>query len=142
MAEVVLRARLADAGLSGAVAVDSAGTGGWHAGEPADPRATAALRAAGYDVSDGDHTARRFDRGWFGRYDLVVALDRGHERALRRLATTPEQAGKIRLLRTDGLDVPDPYYGDEGDFAACLRTIVSAVPGLLDTIRQGALEGT
>jgi len=34
MADVVLSARVADAGLDDVVEVVSAGTGGWHAGEP------------------------------------------------------------------------------------------------------------
>ncbi|RKN43260.1 low molecular weight protein-tyrosine-phosphatase [Streptomyces hoynatensis] len=136
MAEAVFRARLAEeaagpAGPGGEAVADSAGTGGWHVGEPADPRATEALRAAGYDLPDDWHTARRFEAAWFGRYDLVVALDRGHERALRRLAPTPGDAAKIRLLRGDGRDVPDPYYGDAEDFAQCLKIIEDAMPGLL-----------
>ncbi|WP_394813807.1 low molecular weight protein-tyrosine-phosphatase [Streptomyces litchfieldiae] len=138
MAEAVLRARLVEEGLADRVRVASAGTGGWHADEPADPRATAALRAAGYDVAPEDHVARRFEPAWFARYDLVVALDRGHARALRRLAPTPAAAARVRLLRADGLDVPDPYYGDDGDFAECLNIIEDAVPGLLDAIRQEA----
>ena len=116
------------------VVADSAGTGGWHVGEPADPRATEALRAAGYDLADDWHTARRFEAAWFDRYDLVVALDRGHERTLRRLAPTPEAAAKIRLLRGDGKDVLDPYYGDAEDFAQCLKVIQDAMPGLLASL--------
>ena len=56
MAEIVLRHRLAEHGLSEAVSVRSAGTGAWHVGEPADPRARATLKAHGYSV---DHTARQ-----------------------------------------------------------------------------------
>ncbi|WP_438363667.1 low molecular weight protein-tyrosine-phosphatase [Streptomyces marincola] len=136
MAEAVLRARLAEAGLGAHVLVDSAGTGGWHAGDPADPRATAALVAAGYDARPADHTARQFEAEWFPRYDLVVALDRGHARALRRLAPGPEQAAKVRLLRAGDLDVPDPYYGEDEGFADCLALIEESVPDLLDTIRR------
>ena len=46
MAEAVLRAKLADAGLGRRVAVDSAGTGDWHVGGPMDRKAGSALRRA------------------------------------------------------------------------------------------------
>ncbi|MCZ9340716.1 low molecular weight phosphotyrosine protein phosphatase, partial [Streptomyces sp. TRM76130] len=120
MAEAVFRARVADAGLDGLVEVDSAGTGGWHEGEGADPRTMDVLTAGGYAL---DHTARQFHASWFSRLDLVVALDSGHLRALRRLAPTGRDAAKVRLLRSydpasdaDDLDVPDPYYGGVDGF--------------------------
>ncbi|MFG2498324.1 low molecular weight protein-tyrosine-phosphatase [Streptomyces sp. NPDC048441] len=148
MAESVFRARLDDAGLGGLVQVDSAGTDGWHEGDGADPRTVAVLEAAGYE---GDHVARRFQVSWFSRLDLVIALDTGHLRTLRRLAPTPADADKVRLLRsydptaTDlgtlhDLDVPDPYYGDADGFEACLRMVEAASDGLLDAVRE-KMEG-
>ena len=41
MADVVLSARVADAGLDDRVTVSSSGTGGWHVGDPMDRRAAA-----------------------------------------------------------------------------------------------------
>lgn len=97
MAEVIFRARVAEAGLDGLVEVDSAGTGGWHEGDGADPRTVAVLEENGYATG---HTARQFQPSWFSRLDLVVALDSGHLGALRRLAPTEEDARKVRLLRS------------------------------------------
>ncbi|MEV5593471.1 low molecular weight protein-tyrosine-phosphatase [Streptomyces sp. NPDC052496] len=97
MAEAVFRARIEEAGLEELVAVDSAGTGGWHEGDGADPRTVAVLRAAGYEE---DHTARQFRAEWFETLDLVIALDDGHLRTLRRLAPTTQDAAKVRLLRS------------------------------------------
>ena len=85
MAESVFRARVAEAGLDGLVEVDSAGTGGWHEGDAADPRTVSVLEENGYDSG---HTARQFQPSWFARLDLVIALDAGHLKALRRLAPT------------------------------------------------------
>ncbi|MGV9559149.1 low molecular weight protein-tyrosine-phosphatase [Streptomyces sp. NPDC003401] len=137
MAEAVFRARVAEAGLGDAVEVDSAGTDGWHAGEGADPRAVSVLEENGYTV---EHTARVFEQSWFGRLDLVVALDGGHLRALRRLAPTDEDAQKVRLLRAydpaaADLDVPDPYYGGRDGFEECLQMVEEASAGLLAAIR-------
>ncbi|MFI8088970.1 low molecular weight protein-tyrosine-phosphatase [Streptomyces sp. NPDC086080] len=138
MAESVFRARVAAAGLDGLIKVDSAGTGGWHEGKGADPRARTVLRENGYD---SDHAARRFDPSWFARLDLVVALDSGHLKALRRLAPTRQDADKVRLLRSydptagDDLDVPDPYYGEADGFEQCLEMVETASTGLLAAVR-------
>ncbi|CAL9507654.1 low molecular weight protein-tyrosine-phosphatase [Streptomyces sp. Tu 3180] len=139
MAESVFRARVAEAGLDGLVEVDSAGTGGWHEGDGADPRTVAVLRESGYGTG---HTARQFDPSWFARLDLVIALDSGHLEALRRLAPTERDADKVRLLRSydpaagDDLDVPDPYYGGADGFDACLEMVEAASDGLLAAVRE------
>ena len=72
MAEVVLRQLAADAGLADRLTISSAGTGDWHVGEQADPRAVEALTTHGYNGST--HRARQFDPAWFADLDLVVAL--------------------------------------------------------------------
>ncbi|WP_425831646.1 low molecular weight protein-tyrosine-phosphatase [Streptomyces fractus] len=140
MAEHVFRARVEEAGLDRLVEVDSAGTDGWHEGDGADPRTVHVLTGSGYA---SEHTARRFHRDWFARLDLVVALDHGHLRALRRLAPTPEDAEKVHLLRSydpaadaSDLDVPDPYYGDTSGFEECLRLVEAACEGLLESVRE------
>ncbi|MBW8487266.1 low molecular weight protein-tyrosine-phosphatase [Actinomadura parmotrematis] len=141
MAEAVLRRHAEEEGLD--VEVDSSGTGGWHAGDGADPRTVAALRRAGYASA---HTARQFGDGWFDRYDLIVALDAGHRAELHALAPDRDAAAKIHLLReydpdaAGDLDVPDPYYGDDAGFDDVLTLVEAAMPGLLDAIRAGLKE--
>ncbi|GGW67184.1 low molecular weight phosphotyrosine protein phosphatase [Streptomyces galilaeus] len=142
MAEAVFRARVAEAGLADLVEVDSAGTGGWHVGEGADPRTVSVLEENGYTVA---HTARMFERSWFSRLDLVIALDAGHVTALRRLAPTGEDAQKVRPLRAyapagGDLDVPDPHYGGRDGFEECLHMVEEASVGLLAAVRAD-LEG-
>ncbi|MEU8974716.1 low molecular weight protein-tyrosine-phosphatase [Streptomyces monashensis] len=143
MAESVFRARVAEAGLEDRVEVDSAGTGGWHEGDPADPRTVSVLEEHGYA---GEHVARQFQPSWFARLDLVIALDSGHLKALRRLAPTEEDALKVCLLRSydpaagDDLDVPDPYYGHRDGFEECLDMVEAASTGLLAAVRE-RLEG-
>ncbi|MGW4443741.1 low molecular weight protein-tyrosine-phosphatase [Streptomyces sp. NPDC004682] len=138
MAASVLRARVAEAGLENLIEVDSAGTGGWHEGDDADPRAVSVLDEHGYGTV---HTARQFEPSWFARLDLVIALDTGHLKALRRLAPTEADARKVRLLRSydptagDDLDVPDPYYGGRDGFEECLEMVERASDGLLAAVR-------
>ena len=139
MAESVFRAHVEEAGLDDLVEVDSAGTDGWHAGDGADPRTVSVLEANGYA---GDHSARQFRASWFARLDLVIALDAGHFKALRRLAPTVADAEKVRLLRSydpaagSDLDVPDPYYGGLDGFEECLAMVEAASPGLLASVRE------
>ncbi|MGP4043426.1 low molecular weight protein-tyrosine-phosphatase [Streptomyces sp. 2A115] len=139
MAEAVFRARVAEAGLDGLVEVDSAGTGGWHEGDGADPRTVSVLETNGYESG---HAARQFRADWFSRLDLVIALDAGHLQALRRLAPTPADAEKVRLLRSydpsagHDLDVPDPYYGGSDRFEECLEMVEAASPGLLAAVQE------
>ncbi|MGW5043322.1 low molecular weight protein-tyrosine-phosphatase [Streptomyces griseoluteus] len=139
MAESVFRARVAEAGLDGLIEADSAGTGGWHEGDTADPRTVSVLDEHGYGT---EHIARQFQSSWFGRLDLVIALDTGHLKALRRLAPTEEDARKVRLLRSydpsagADLDVPDPYYGGRDGFEECLEMVEGASAGLLDSVRE------
>ena len=139
MAEHVLRKSIEDEGLE--ATVDSSGTGGWHVGDQADHRTVRTLQRHGYTF---DHTARKFQRGWFDDYDLVIALDADHLHELRAMARDEEDRDKIRLLRSfdptasgPDLDVPDPYYADDEAFEYVMELIERAVPGILDEIRRG-----
>jgi len=138
MAEVVFRQLAEDAGLGDRVRVSSAGTGDWHVGEQADPRAVEVMHAHGYNGST--HRAKQFDAAWFDRLDLVVALDRSHERILRAWATDDIDRSKVQLLRSfesprsDSLDVPDPYYSDHTMFAGVLGMIERADRALLSQL--------
>lgn len=133
MAEIVFRWFGESVGLGHCITCTSAGTGDWHLGERADPRTLAALERRGYDGSR--HRARQFSAQDFGRNDLVVALDRTHERILRGWARGDDDTDKIaRLLSFDAgalsPDVPDPYYASPGMFDDVLGMIESACRSL------------
>ncbi|QIK68688.1 low molecular weight phosphotyrosine protein phosphatase [Nocardioides sp. HDW12B] len=150
MAHVVLEARLVEAGLDDRVHVRSAGTGGWHVGEPMDRRAAATLRDSGHDPSR--HRGQRFEADWFARTDLVLAMDGSNLQDLadlQDLAGTDEPgepggpAETSRLLRyrdldpaaTDGdRDVPDPYYGADDGFATVLAMVERTTDALVDAL--------
>jgi protein-tyrosine phosphatase len=141
IAEVVLRDAVERAGLGHAVVVDSAGIGGWHVGEPADPRALDTLRRHGYDGSA--HRVRQITADWFDDAappDLLLAMDATHLRDLQRLAPHADvalmRAFDTGLGADDDLDVPDPYYGSTRDFDAVLAMIEAATPGTLERIRE------
>jgi len=144
MAEYVLRGLAEEQGLGHIVEVDSAGTGDWHIGEQADRRAQQVLGRHGYDGSS--HRARQFEPRWFASRDLVIALDRGHLRALRSWTANDTERGRIHLLRSfdpavgpaatpSALDVHDPFYDHLQAFDDVLIQVEAACMGLLDHIR-------
>ena len=141
MGHVILQRMVSDAGLHDHVRVTSSGTGDWHVGEHADPRTVAVLAQHGYDGSR--HRAREFDPDEFADLDLVLASDTGHVRVLQRLARTPDNRAKIRLVRefdpeavaAGTLETADPWYGDDAHFLRCFTEIEAACRGILDHLR-------
>lgn len=140
-AEGVLRSLAAARGLDGRITIDSAGTHEYHIGEPPDPRAIAAAKRRGIDLSA--LRARRIAPGDFESFDRIVAMDRGHLSILRRRCL-PARAQCLRLFMSylpelSLEDVPDPYYGRPEDFELVLdlaerggRAILSEVERELD----------
>jgi protein-tyrosine phosphatase len=140
-AEGVMRRLLEDEGLADRIEVESAGTGGWHVGEPPDERATLAARRRGITLSGAAQQVRPGD---FRRFELLIALDRSNLRELLAIAPDEEAAEKVRLLRefdpaAEGdLDVPDPYYGGDRGFETVLDMVERACRGLIDELRAAA----
>jgi protein-tyrosine phosphatase len=140
MAETVLRAALDEAGLAEAVTVDSSGTGDWHVGQQMYPQARTALARRGYDGSA--HRARQFQERWLADRDLVLAMDAGNLVTLRRMAG-PQDRDRIRLFgevgglgEVGGGEIPDPYGGNEADFAYVLDLLDAAAPVIAARLAQ------
>jgi protein-tyrosine phosphatase len=130
-AEAVLRAMASDR-----VAVDSAGTSGWHIGDPPYGPAIAAAARRGYDLTP--LRARAFGGADFGAFDLILAMDRKNLRDIEALR--PEgDATPVRLFLdyapgTVETEVPDPYY--TRDFEGALDLIEAAARGLLSSLGE------
>jgi protein-tyrosine phosphatase len=136
LAEAVFKQQAAEAGLASRFDVDSAGTHGLHGGEPADPRARRVGERHGLAVTS---IARPVVAEDFDRFDILVAMDRGHRRELRARAGRGRE-GKIRLMRdfdpdSVGRDVPDPYYDGEAAFENVVEILQPACRGLLESLR-------
>lgn len=144
-AEVVLRSKLMMAGLADHVIVDSAGTGGWHAGDDMDARSRRTLHEYGYEPDV--HSAKQFRASMFASRHLVVALDGGHVSELTQLARAaddPQAATEsivaLRSFDPDAraageLEVPDPYYGNAKDFRDVVEMIELACDGLVGVLQ-------
>jgi protein-tyrosine phosphatase len=142
-----MRAKVAEAGLAERIEIDSAGTGGWHRGEPADQRSAAEAARRGVVLTS---RARQVHAGDFAYFDLLVAMDRANEADLTDLAPDAELRAKIRLLREFEpaathhgvtLDVPDPYYGGPSGFGDVYDIIEASCQGLLDQVRAELTDG-
>ena len=142
MAETVLRAELAAAGLAGetagAVVVDSAGTGDWHVGDAMDPGAWDALASRGHDGSA--HRARQFEPSWLAERDLILAMDARNLADLRRMAKG-QDAERIRLFSevgglTETRDIPDPWGGGPEEFGHVLDLLGAAAPVIAERLAR------
>ena len=137
-AEAIFRKLAADAGMAEAVVADSAGTHGYHVGEPPDTRAQKAAAKRGYDLSG--LRARRIEDADFRRFDLLLAMDQDHYAILARSGGS--SAGrKLKLMmsyaqRFKERDVPDPYYGGPQGFERVLDLLEDAASGLLKSLRK------
>lgn len=135
IAERVAERYAAEAGLDG-VRFTSAATSTEELGEPMDPRAADVLQRHGYRA--GDHVAHQIQREELETADLVIAMEDLHVDRMRRIGDT----SRVRLL-TDfdpdaepGSGVPDPWYGGPQGFEDTLAAVESAMPGIVDHVRD------
>ena len=137
-AEAALAEAASDAGVD--IEVDSAGTGAYHVGEPPDERMRRAAARAGLAISG---RARQFEPTDFGRFDLIVVMDRANLRDVVELAPDEEAIDRVRLFRSfdpeadaDDLDVPDPYYGGADGFVQVVGMVRRAAAGLIAAVKR------
>lgn len=126
-------------GVADLFEIDSAGTGAWHAGNPADPRSLAVAHAHGIHLAS---IARQVDPDHdFTRFDLLLAMDQSNKTDLINLGAPPQ---KVLLMRQFDpalnhaephlLDVPDPYYGGGDGFQRMYDMLLQSCAGLLDQL--------
>lgn len=136
-AEGTLRALARARGVD--VTIDSAGTGGWHAGDPPDPRMIRAAARRGIDISY--LRARKVDFSDFYQFDYILAMDLSNFADLIDMAP-PNRSCDIRLFLDfapgDERETPDPYYGGASGFERVLDLIEAGAEGFLDHLEDSA----
>jgi len=137
-AQGVFRYLVAEAGLEARIEIDSAGTHGYHVGEPPDERATETALARGVDI--GDLRARRAEPEDFLYYDYILAMDQDNYHSLARICPRGMER-KLLLLMDYAPDlrrreVPDPYYGGQQGFDQVFDLVEAAARGLLADITR------
>lgn len=127
-----MRGLVRSRGIEG-IEVDSAGTGDWHVGNPADPRAIAAANARGVEIGG---VARQVSSSDFEAFDLILAMDRSNYANLLAMeGADPEKVRLFREIAGEGeLDVPDPYYGGEDGFTEVMEILERGCAAVLDGI--------
>lgn len=140
-AEGVMQKIVDDAGLSEHIRIDSAGTIGYHSGEPADSRMRSAASARGYELTSLARQVRRAD---LDDFDMILTMDDDNLANTRALADTPEQQRKVEpfvqyCTEHDDPSVPDPYYGGAQGFEHVLDLLEDGCHGLLEEIQTRRL---
>ena len=134
-AEAVLRARAQARGLE--IVIESAGTGGWHQGDPADVRMIRAAARRGYRLDH--HRARQVALADFYSFDVLLAMDLKNQTDLLAMAP-PDRRCDIRLFLDfaggETRETPDPYFGGERDFEEALDLIEKGAEAFLDHIEE------
>lgn len=136
LAEALVRHHLERVGQAADVTLASFGTHDYHVGQGADHRTIATARELGIDLSA--HHARQIHAEDCERADLLLAMDSGHERFLRRLVPAAAH-DRVRLYLpfvdiADERDVPDPYYGGLTGFLAVHRLLDHAAQRLIERL--------
>lgn len=133
MAEGMFRAKVAAAGLSDAIVVDSAGTGDWNLGKAPDPRAAATARRHGVELAG---TARKLAPAELDDWDFIVVMDSNNERDVLALGADRDRVYMLRQFDPEGPgDVIDPYYGDDDGFEETYAMLKRSLPQLLEAVK-------
>lgn len=116
MAQGILEKKISERNLNWIV--DSAGTSGWHDGEPPDQRAIHASRKQGVNISD--QISRRITISDLQKFDVILAMDSSNYQEILAMNNDPKQMEKVYLLRNfespgRNIAVPDPYYDGRFD---------------------------
>lgn len=137
LAEGIFRQRADELGLHWMT--DSAGTGGWHAGEAPDSRSVACAQSHGIDISD--LRARQFQPSDLDEFDLVYAMDTENKQNILDMATSDEQRHKVKLILDEvfpgeSRSVPDPYYGGEEGFEHVYQLLERAAEAVFNRVKD------
>ncbi len=136
-AEAVFNGVIRKEGLANQFEVDSAGTSGWHAGEPADQRMQSHAIKRGFNLTS---ISRKFIHSDFDYFDLIVAMDDSNLENLKRMARNGDDLNKLCKMTDfsrefDYDEVPDPYYGGSAGFELVLDLLEDSCEGLLENLK-------
>ena len=142
-AEAVMTALVEREGLSDQIQCDSAGTIGYHAGNPADARMQSHAVKRGYDLTS---RSRQFDPSIdFDKFDMVIGMDDQNVSDIKTMDSYDSYGDKIYIMTQfcsehSETEVPDPYYGGEAGFELVLDLLEDACRGLLDNVKCSILN--
>ena len=125
-------------GIQDQFVVDSAGTGAWHVGSPADLRMRSSAKKRGLKISS---IARQIEIDDLRKFNKILTMDKQNYADLKQLAFENGISVKEKLdpilnyaCSTRLTEVPDPYYGGEDGFDVVLDLLEEACEGLIDNL--------
>ncbi|MDI9311673.1 MAG: low molecular weight protein-tyrosine-phosphatase [Limnohabitans sp.] len=134
LAEGIMRSKLTEDFV-----VDSAGTGGWHAGEQPDKRSIVTAKNRGIDISY--QRARKFSKTDFEKFDFIYVMDNQNLKDVLSLAETENHKNKVQMILEEifpgeRVDVPDPYYGGQDGFEKVFDMLDQACDKIVNKLRK------
>jgi len=136
--EGVFRALVEDAGLDDQIRIDSAGTIGYHTGDPADARMRQSAQNRGYQLTS---RARQITAADLDEFDLILTMDEDNYHNV--LALADDDAQRERVIPFCGFcvdhenqSVPDPYYGGDEGFETVLDLLEDGCRGVLSEVEK------
>ncbi|MBW3629625.1 MAG: low molecular weight phosphotyrosine protein phosphatase, partial [Gemmatimonadetes bacterium] len=141
LAESVFRHLARERGVENRFEIDSAGTSGWHDGDPPDARSVATARARGVVLTGASRKLLGRD---LHRFDYIIAMDGENRANIERLQAASGGGCRVHLLREwdphpHRPDVPDPYYGGEDGFDEVHDIVERSCAALLDDLLARAV---
>jgi protein-tyrosine phosphatase len=137
LAEGIFKRKVEEAGLNEFIAIDSAGTSGWHINEPPDRRSADIARKNGIRL---DHYGQQISPKDFDQFDYIIAMDGDNYDDIIRMRDSHGN-GKAEVLimrefddQQSGSDVPDPYYGGPNGFQLVYDLLDESLSNFLNKI--------
>ena len=134
-AEAIFLLKLKEKQMLDKFQVDSAGTGGWHAGSFADSRMRKFASKRGIII---ESVARQIALDDFNRFDLILTMDNSNLKDVKDLSSKLVKPFRAQIepivnfaKNTNFLEVPDPYYGGDNGFDEVLDFVDDAINGLI-----------
>jgi len=137
-AEGVFKQKIKDRDLEKLFLVDSAGTGGWHVGNLADPRMRETALSRGIELTS---RSRKIEESDLYEFDHILVMDNDNLDAVKSLIKDHKNPinSKIKLILSYSKssqyeEVPDPYYGGQNGFDKVIDLLDDAIDGLIDSL--------
>ncbi len=137
-AEGVFKQKIKERDLDKLYVVDSAGTGGWHVGNLADPRMRETALSRGIEITS---RSRKIEASDLYEFDHILVMDNDNLAAVKSLIKDHKNPvnSKIKLILSYSKnsqleEVPDPYYGGQNGFDKVLDLLDDAIDGLIDSL--------
>ena len=115
------------------ITIDSAGTSGWHDGEP--PHVNSCLIAKKYNVDIANLRSRKITRH-DDKFDLIITMDSNNYNNVLKLGFDKNKVKKLGDYGLNGIDIPDPYYEDKDGFEKIYIMIAGCIENLLKEYKQ------